>query len=275
MKLRTAIAPLLFATFVLVFSAYSQAEIYQWKDAAGRTHYSDKQAAATANARRVSLTPPIPASANLDVPLVQQGKNLCGPATIVMLFRYWGVYEYDQYDVAYNLLLQFAETDRVKESGILRADPIDWSRYPGTGTINMREFLKRFAAVKNPMLKSIPSNKYIASKEADSRLEDIKRHIARGVPVIVHQYWGEVGSNGHYRIAIGYDDSKREMYLNDSNQAKVITQSYDRFLELWDVDEPWLHYNAIVFNRKKTAIHPYLASFDGQKPIRKTNKASE
>ena len=266
MKLRNAFAQLLFATFVLIFSAYSQAEIYQWKDEAGQTHYSDKKSAATANVRRVSLTPSIPSSAKLDVPLVQQGKNLCGPATIEMLFRYWGVDEYDQYDIAFSLLQQFSETDRVQQSGILQTDPIDWNLYPGTGTINMREFLKRFAAVKNPMLKSIPSKKYIASKEARSRLEDIKRHIARGIPVIVHQYWGEVGSNGHYRIAIGYDDSRREMYLNDSNHAEVIAQSYDRFLELWNVDEPWLHYNAIIFNEGEKAINPHLLPFGGYRP---------
>jgi len=266
MTLRNAFAQLLFATFVLVFSAYSQAEIYQWKDEAGRTHYSDKQPPATASARRVSLTPSIPASAKLDVPLVQQGKNLCGPATIEMLFRYWGNDEYDQYDIAYSLLQQFSETDRVKRSGILQTDPIDWSLYPGTGTINMREFLKRFAAVKNPMLQSIPANTFIASKEANSRLEEVKRYIARGIPVIVHQYWGEVGSNGHYRIAIGYDDSKGEMYLNDSNHAEVITQSYERFLELWNVDEPWLHYNAIVFNDNRITVRPDL-NFFMEKPI--------
>jgi hypothetical protein len=267
MTLRNAFAQLLFATFVLVFSAYSQAEIYQWKDEAGRTHYSDKQPPATASARRVSLTPSIPASTKLDVPLVQQGKNLCGPATIEMLFRYWGVNDYDQYDIAYSLLQQFSETDRVKRSGILQTDPIDWSLYPGTGTINMREFLKRFAAVKNPMLKSIPSKKYMASKEANSRLEEVKRYIARGVPVIVHQYWGEVSSNGHYRIAIGYDDSKGEMYLNDSNHADVVTQSYERFLELWNVDEPWLHYNAIIFNVKRAEIRPSFKSFSGARRI--------
>lgn len=267
MKLKNACAQLLFAIVVFIFSAYSQAEIYQWKDDAGRTYYSDKQPAATANVYKLSLKPAIPSSIKLDVPLVKQGKNLCGPATIEMLFRYWGVDKYDQYDIAYNLLLQFAETDRVEKSGILKTDPIDWSRYPGTGTINMRVFLKRFATVKNPKLKNIPSNARLAAKEADSRLEAIKRYIAGGTPVIVHQYWGEVGSNGHYRIATGYDDSKREVYLNDSNHDEVITQSYERFLELWSVDEPWLHYNAIIFNRKKTVIRPYLTSFDGQKPI--------
>lgn len=248
MKLMGPFVQLLFATAVFLFSAYSHAEIYQWKDDAGRIHYSDKQTAATANVHKVSSTPSIPASVKLDVPLVKQGKNLCGPATIEMLFRYWGVDEYDQYDIAYNLLLQFAESGRVKRSGILQTDPIDWSLYPGTGTINMREFLKRFAKTENPKLKQIPSDHYLAERERESRFLQLKEYLARGVPVIVHQYWGEVGSKGHYRIAIGYDEEKREVYLNDSTHGTMATQSYERFLELWNVDETWLHYNAIVFD---------------------------
>jgi hypothetical protein len=190
MKLRSPLVHLLFATAVFLFSAYSQAEIYQWKDDAGRVHYSDKQSVATANVHKVSPTPSIPASVKLDVPLVKQGKNLCGPATIEMLFRYWGVDDYDQYDIAYNLLLQFAESGRVKRSGILQTAPIDWRLYPGTGTINMREFLKRFATVENSKLRNIPTDAHFAKKEADSRFETLKRYIASGVPVIVHQYWG-------------------------------------------------------------------------------------
>ncbi len=119
MKLRNPFVQLLFATAVFLFSAHSQAEIYQWKDDAGRVHYSDKQSAAAAKVHKVSSTPSIQASVKLDVPLVKQGKNLCGPATIEMLFRYWGVDDYDQYDIAYNLLRQFSESGRVKRSGIL------------------------------------------------------------------------------------------------------------------------------------------------------------
>lgn len=122
MKLRNAFAQLLFATVFLVISAYSQAEIYHWIDDSGQPQYSDKQPAANANVYKISPTPTIPASVKLDLPLVKQGKNLCGPATIEMLFRYWGVDEYDQCDIAYNLLLKFSASGRVigSESMYLR-----------------------------------------------------------------------------------------------------------------------------------------------------------
>lgn len=253
-----------FLLLAFLFSACTQAEIYQWKDESGRIHYSDTRSAAEA---KVYQVPSVPAAIKLDVPLVKQGKNLCGPATIEMLFRFWGVDEYDQYDIAYNLLLQFAQSKRVKQSGMLQTDPMDWARYPGTGTISMREFLKRFATVENPKLKSIPTDKYLASKEGNNRFEQIKKHIATGIPVIVHQYWGKVGSRGHYRIVIGYDDHKRQVYLNDSTHGSVVTQSYERFLTLWNVDEPWLHYNAIVFNADRNMNRIHLKRFDSPKPL--------
>lgn len=269
--MRKVFAPLLFAKFLCVFSACAQADIYQWKDESGRIHYSDKRSSTDANVYQVSPTSSVPASVRLDVPLVKQGESLCGPATIEMLFRFWGIHEYDQYDIAYNLLLQFAHSKRVRQSGILQTEPIDWTRYPGSGTISMREFLKRFATVENPKLKSIPSDQYLASQESKNRFEHIKKTIASGIPVIVHQYWGKVGSRGHYRIAVGYDDNKRQVYLNDSTHGSVVTQSYERFLELWNVDEPWLHYNAIVFNANRTMNPVNLKRFDGQKPSIKRN----
>ncbi|WP_075179653.1 C39 family peptidase [Neptunomonas phycophila] len=261
MKLRNPFVQLLFVSAVFLFSAYSQAEIYQWKDDAGRVHYSDKQSVATANVHKVSSTPSIPASVKLDVPLVKQGKNLCGPATIEMLFRCWGVNEYDQYDIAYNLLRQFSESGRVKRSGILQTNPIDWRLYPGTGTINMREFLERLAKTENPKLKQIPGDHYLAERERESRFLQLKEYLARGIPVIVHQYWGEVGSEGHYRLVTGYNEEKREVSLNDSTHGSVVMQSYERFLDLWNVKEPWLHYNAIVFNVGAQYLDPNVRNY--------------
>ena len=220
----------------ITFNDYVYSDIYRWTDESGKIHFSDKKPQRAINTERVEALTANQSTIRLDVPLVKQGKALCGPATIEMLFRYWGVDSFDQYDIAYNILLQYEDSKRVKQSKILDATPIEWNLYPGTGTANMREFLKRFAKVENPKLKSIPSNKYLASKEADNRFEALKSHISRGV------------------------------YLNDSTHGSVVTQSYDRFLELWNVNESWLHFNAIVFNINKEMIKPNLKRFDGQRP---------
>lgn len=226
------------------------ADVYQWTDIDGKTYFSDQKPIDISYVKPVSLSKQVSDSVKLNVPLIKQGKMLCGPATIEMLLRYWGVDEYDQYDIAYNILLQFADSKRVMQSGILNKSAVNWELYPGTGTLAMRGFLKRFATTRNPKLKELPVTRHRAAQEQGRLFKDLKHYIARGIPVIVHQYWGR-GSKGHYRLVTGYDDNKQEVYLNDAAHGKATVQTYQRFLELWNVDEPWLHSNAIVFNAGK------------------------
>ena len=184
----------------------------------------------------------------LNVPTVKQGKALCGPATIEMVFRYWGITKYDQYDIAYNILKFNPEAKRVKKSGILKTDQIDWKRYPGTGTSTMREFLKQFSETKNHKYKRLSTDASNAEKQKVKIWKIVQQYLSDGIPVIVHQYWKGKESRGHYRVVTGYDDYQKTVFLNDTNPGAKITQKYDEFFELWNVDEPWLHYNAIAFN---------------------------
>jgi len=192
----------------------------------------------------------IKSKALLNVSLVQQGKSLCGPATIEMLFRYWGEYNQSQYSIAEAMLAQFSDSRRYIKSGIMDQHPRDWSKYPGTGTINIREYLKRHGSVRNIMFKNEPISKDLV----DTHLAIIKQNISKGIPVIVHQYWSGANSSGHYRLVTGYNDHKKIIYLNDSDRGRRITQSYKEFLEKWNVDQKWLHYNAIIFKPKKTPL---------------------
>jgi hypothetical protein len=194
----------------------------------------------------------------LDVPVVKQGKSLCGPATIEMIFRYWGVYEYSQYDIAKSLLAQFPNSKRYKNSGILNTSPIDWSKYPGTGTINMREFLKRFGKTKNIMLEHEPVAREEKKKKRDRMFQRVKQYLSKGIPVIVHQYWKLPKSRGHYRVVTGYDEYNKVVYLNDVNPGKRLTQTYEEFLKLWNFDQRWLHYNAIAFNLDLNSLNIQL-----------------
>ena len=61
----------------------------------------------------------------LDVPVIKQGRALCGPATIEMVFRYWGVTDYDQYDIAYNILMFNPQSKRVVKSKILENNQVE------------------------------------------------------------------------------------------------------------------------------------------------------
>ena len=186
----------------------------------------------------------------LTVPVVQQGKALCGPATLASLLSYWGEKRYDQYDIATSLINQFKDTKRIRESGILQTSPFNWNLYPGTGTINLREWLKRFGSVQNIMLEHEPTNK----EEAERLFTMIKNAVAQGYPVIVHQYWSGPGSRGHYRLVTGFNEKKRIVFLNDTGTATRIEQSYDEFMQKWNVNKRWLHYNAIIFRPNTVPI---------------------
>ncbi|WP_281423926.1 C39 family peptidase [Oceanobacter mangrovi] len=190
----------------------------------------------------------------LNVPVVKQGESLCGPATIEMLFRYWGVNEYNQYDIADSILVQFSNSRRYIDSGILKTNPIDWSRYPGTGTINMRGFLERFGETKNIMLEYGP----VSAEQKNKMFYVVKKYLSDGIPVIVHQYWRMPTSRGHYRVVTGYDEDKKIVYLNDANPGRKITQTYEEFMQLWNFDQRWLHYNAIIFNLDRSSLDVQL-----------------
>lgn len=195
---------------------------------------------------------------NLQVPIVKQGKMLCGPATVEMIFRYWGVDRYNQYDIARALMVQFADTARYRDSTILETDPPDWGRYPGTGTISMREFLKRFGKTENMRLKDVSGSAEQIRIKGMEFLRTVQEYVSTGIPVIVHQYWKLPKSRGHYRVVTGYDDIKEVVYLNDAHGGRRVVQSYDTFLKLWNVDEKWLHFNAIVFNIEKRKVEVNL-----------------
>ena len=190
----------------------------------------------------------------LNVPTVKQGKALCGPATIEMVFRYWGINEYNQYDIAYNILTFNPEAKRVQKSGILETSRISWERYPGTGTSTMREFLKQFSSTKNHKYKKLSNDPVKAEKQKAKIWKLVQQYLNDGIPVIVHQYWKGVNSTGHYRVVTGYDNYRKQVFLNDANPGKKITQSYDEFFKKWNVNEPWLHYNAIAFNIDKEKL---------------------
>ena len=86
----------------------------------------------------------------------------------------------------------------------------------------MRNFLGRFAKVESTYEEHDRGNLMVR----DKYFKKVKESIVNGVPVIVHQYWKEKGSRGHYRIVTGYDESRKIIYLNDPNPGKKITQTY-------------------------------------------------
>ena len=197
----------------------------------------------------------IPASAQLKVPLVEQGKGaLCGPACIQMVLRYWKVRNHSQHDIARAILHTYPDLKRVKKSKVLEDPRIIWKKYPGTGTSTMRDFLRQFAKTKNLAIRHMDEDSDESVNEAKAIFHQIKEAIADGVPVLVHQYWKGPGSTGHYRVVTGYDDRSKFVTLNDPKFRKPVRQRYDEFYRKSNVDEEWLHFNSIIFNYDKAKL---------------------
>lgn len=185
----------------------------------------------------------------LNVPVVAQEKALfCGPATIEMLFRYWGVNSYNQYDIALAMLKQFPDSIRYQKSGIYETYPPEWDKYPGTATMNMVEFLQRYARTDSFMLEHEAASGKEKIHQEQVIFDRVKWYVSNGIPVIVHQYRTLPNSRGHYRIVTGYDEAEKQVYLNDADGGRRIIQTYEKFLQRWNVDGRWLHYYGIAFN---------------------------
>lgn len=190
----------------------------------------------------------LPSRVKLDLPYYKQDvAGMCGPTCIRIIFVFWGESRYDEYEIAEEILRRYPNEPRYVNSGILEDRRIDWRKYPGTGTRIMRDFLSGFAPTENKRIQALPRDRKQALAIEIEFFDNLKRHLANGVPVIVHQYWRGPRTRGHYRVVAGYDDQSQTVFLVDPRTGHI-KQNYAEFLRLWNVDGPWLPYNSIAFN---------------------------
>lgn len=65
-------------------------------------------------------------------------------------------------------------------------------------------------------------------------IEDIKRLIAQGIPVIVLQFHQEVGKVPHFRVVRGYDDAAGHLIMSDSLSGPNVALTERDFDVLWN-----------------------------------------
>ena len=186
----------------------------------------------------------------LNVPFVRQNLGpVCGPASLEMVFRYWGENRFDQYEIARRIVLKFSDVDRYREfaAQVRAGRPLNWRQYPGTGTMALRQFLEPLGPTQNKRIRRVPADAAGAARVRSEFFENLKKNLRDGVPVIVHQNWSEQSSSGHYRVVTGFDESRRIVFLNDA-RVGPIEQDYAQFFRLWNVEEDWLPFNSIAFN---------------------------
>jgi ABC-type bacteriocin/lantibiotic exporter with double-glycine peptidase domain len=137
----------------------------------------------------------------IDVPFVQQEKNLCGAACLSMVFKYWGK-NVSQYEIAKSIY-----TESLK--GILSDD------------------LKGYAQ-KNGFLAFAIRTDWNFLKES----------IQKGRPLIVCVK-SRQAAGFHYLVAVGYGDDDKIVYVNDPSSAKLKEIKASNFMTRWKGADYW------------------------------------
>lgn len=111
-----------------------------------------------------------------------------------------------------------------------------------------RDFIRRGLSRHNPhdmdewfQLNGVPSE-----FDASASIEDIKAHIDRGNPVIIHGYFT---SFGHIVVVIGYDEDGFIVHdpygvypYKDWRSGEAVSYSYDFITKVCDFDGIWAHF---------------------------------
>lgn len=133
---------------------------------------------------------------------VQQTRNFCGPAALTMVLNYWGQ-KTDQKTVGKSVF----DTSIQATNG---ADMLLYARGKGYSAYSW-----------------------------NSSMADLKQKLMLGIPVIVLQDSSITDSSGHYRVATGYDDEDKVIYVNDPYEPNTKEISYDKFATLWERHGNW------------------------------------
>lgn len=187
-------------------------------------------AAATA-AQGDSGLPPAHMIAN--VPWHQQQNGLfCGEGALEIDYDYWGA-DIDQKEIA--------DVARTSSSGTWTYDMVRAGQFSYLSAAQGRFFPHDAPAAGYP---ERPLGYAAFSKSGDRFwLPELKALIAADVPIIVLTTFEPTSGIGHYRVAMGYNDTERAVYLSDpwgrdekhkTNETGIIRWTYDEFQSGWN-----------------------------------------
>ena len=136
---------------------------------------------------------------------VFQTFNNCGPASLSMVFSYFGINKSQK---------ELGQELRPYQNP--RGDNDDKS-------VTLEELSRK-------------SEEYgfVAYYRPNGNIELLKLFIAYDIPVIVKTLTKENEDIGHYRVVKGYDDTTREIIYDDSFQGKNLRFSYESFNKIWE-----------------------------------------
>jgi ABC-type bacteriocin/lantibiotic exporter with double-glycine peptidase domain len=129
-------------------------------------------------------------------------RNFCGPAALTSVLKYWGV-----------------DTDQK--------------------TVGKAVFDTNLQATNGADMMLYARKKGFSAYSWNSSMLDLKSKLALGVPVIVLQDSAINDKSGHYRVATGFDDAAKVVYVNDPYEPENKAMDYTTFETLWQRHGYW------------------------------------
>lgn len=152
--------------------------------------------------RAIAVQAP-PSSCKIDgVPRIKQLTNYCGPATLAAVLQCLG------------------------ESATQE-------------TIGQAVYNKAGGSTNGADMLYYARSKGYAAYSWNSSIEDVKRKLAAGSPVIVLQQNSALDSSGHYRVLTGYDDAKSKFSVMDPYYDSITELTYAQCDRWWKPMGRW------------------------------------
>lgn len=126
----------------------------------------------------------------------QDSAYWCGPASLAMVFGYWGL-DLTQEEIAAEIYDPQARLTNISAMG------------------------------------SYPQEYGLRTEELNGSINCLKKWINKGCPTIVLQRVSPQNKYGHYRVALGYNDEQKIMTTFDPIFGSNYNITYTEFAELW------------------------------------------
>ncbi len=164
-----------------------------------------------------------PSSFGLSLPkLYLQTMNNCGPATLSMVFAYYGV-------------------DRSQQT---IGDFLRPYQNP-TGNNDDK------SVSMDEMLAYAESAGFAAFHRVDGNLDTLRAFVSHNVPVVVQSLMTPTSDIGHFRIVTAYDDAQQRLVQTDPYLGPNLTDSYSEFQTMW---QPFGYEYLVIVPKDKAAV---------------------
>ena len=175
---------------------------------------------------------------HIPVPFHYQIKDYyCGPACLEMVFDYYGE------DISQTEIADVARTIGEPVYSTFRDELRRAAHFSNTSTSMGAELDYNIAGY------TLRSLGYAAFESFGMTMEDLKRYVDMGKPLILLMRYSESSERGHYRVLTGYNET--HFFLHDPwNKPEwggeyggpSIALKYTTFLELWEYSGCWALY---------------------------------